>query len=991
MKYKNLAMGFIVLLIGMALTSINLWAATNSQQNTENPTPTPTLVYRWPWVDGEARLSRAWHGPDSGMDGIDFTRPSNDDLRTLASANGKLISYCQRYGVASLGVHHGESGQNDYEHLEYTHVESSSVPQWIIDGWNKLNKDVWIVQGQELGNMTTRNVDFTGNCAQTTVVTGVGILHLDVKSRDITIDGWHISRVGNEGEKDCFEKDGQFYCRYDNIRSYTIPINCDANQPFIGSRFCRRTGALIRPGFDQGVPRESIEFFSHPLGSGQEQALGVVMRDSLMHITQAGPFVNPNNPDQISWEVTFLHGAGIRLYDGVNIEITQPVWVSEGDVDEVNRPYFFDTQFASQFFVYEEMANYYDIFNGFRDGSFGPKLNIERKDTALTIFRILNGGDDPTCDLLEESNQNCDNIDWTFGDVNDSTLPAHLAVEWLARQKTIFGEPVVTGTSEMCGDKPCFKPADPIKKAEFTSIAIKAFQTKEVYDDVEIGECLNGYEFPDVNGSPHADYIYDACGLEILEGYVDQNDGIRYFGHDQNIPREQAAKILAGLYQVMVDAGAFDTSPEETQMSRLSGQAKNFSADNDFVASQALIDLRWALLSENECHLYAVNEYKDGMQISNFDFRNMTAQLQEFGPLQTNVDLTSIDLDPVSRRIYGVSSHHNETSKLYRIDPYLGSAILIGEIRHSSGDPYENVGGIDFTEDGSLIAYANAVGVQRRGIITIDPKTGIAETLINLNHKMDALAQHPQTGQLWTASQRKVFVVDDNGDLLQMYMLDIPGFIEAMDFRPDGLLWFSIRHAHAVRLYTMDVETGQIFALDEFDATGVDSVTGLAWPDWCETGYSVIERIGPNGGTISLPKENILLQIPAGALQEDFNFSLTNIDSIIDLPQGMKALGKSFSLTVYGQNGQKLDGFEFEQGNPALVQIGYTDSNVQTISEDTLLLLSWDGVYWQNATCGESDQDTETNILSVPICHSGEFASVGKIARIELYLPVILK
>lgn len=924
------------LLLLVATSIFNLWAEGPTTDGNETithsyiPTPTPTLVYRQPWEnDTNIQFSRSWHNPETGNDGLDFRRqaPYIDEIKVYAAANGKLIDVCHNdsLDVAYIVIKHEEN-----QTLWYLHLKWSSVPSWIKEAWNThtnyINREISIVQGQLLGKMKSGTFSDSECDQYADQQDTTAHLHLDVPSQDLTIDGWHIRFIN--GRSDCFEKaDETPICEHETnyvLKSHTIEINCDANQPFIGSKVCRKTNALVRPGFINGFPRENIEFFSHPIGSGQEQALGVVMRDSLMLTTEAGPFVNPYNPDQISWQVRFVPGVSqIFLYPDVNIDLTGPVWVVEGDIDEINRPSFTDTQFASPFFVYEEIVAQAKIFRGYSDGSFGPEMSILRKDMALVIFRVMNGGDNPTCEVLIDPGQACGDIQWTFGDVNNPTELSHLAVEWLARQQTINGEPVVSGTSDICNDKPCFKPDEPISKAEFTTLSVKALQTNPVYDTLEIEPCLasvypDGYQFPDVedvdgdptNGSqqsPHASYIYVACGLGIVEGEV-LADGVRYFGHDQEISREKGAKILAGMYMILSNAGAFDSVGNGDNGSSLTQLDNNNLTTSNFIATSDLVDNRWAIMSNNTCQLYYVGHYEDGRQVSVFDFGNISNPVHAFGPLQKGVTLTAIELDPITHRFYGVTAKHNEPSKLYRIDPYLGSVTLIGEIRDNSGRPYKNISDLEITTEGVLTAYVNTVGVRNRGIIVIDTTTAIATTTERLSQKMDAIAINPLTGEIWTATQKKLFTLDSSGHLVRRYTLRVPGSISAMEFRPDGLLWLILDHAHSIKLYAMDLETGQILAVNEFSVSGVEAVTGLTWTSWCNSSFKREDQPESSNNGINLLK-NISLSLEHSPDYVGGFLSVATILTVscsLQLPYLYITLGKKINLAL--DNSADVDG-----------------------------------------------------------------------------------
>lgn len=878
MKRKISIFSFIIIFFSMVIMSMVSQGKTSqtfaSEQNL--PTPTPTLVYRWPWpkdtTDRELSpgYTELWHLDPK--DGIDFLVKwdQNDpepDLSVISLANGKITEICQNstYGVAFIEIEHDSNeGQEQSKLFNYVHLKHDSIPDWIVDTYTQQGY-VEIVQGQLLGTSKPGNIIMptSSPCYQKAYQgTTSAHLHLDIPSTPISlnIDGWQSTSPSN-----CFSKEGESddYCHKEPVPSDTISINCNANQPYIGSKLCRRSFSLLRPGFDQGIPRDRINFFENPFDvQGPNTELGSIPKDSLLLTVGEAPVRTENG--NVNWQVFILpnvHGNStadfthIRWNAGENRIPTQPVWVHEPDVEEVNRPFFPDTQYASDFFIYEEMVNQYNLFNGKSDGSFDPDAPLQRKHVALVFYRMMNNGrghlsempmsdeeNNPSCDsagLLEALKvASCDEIQWTFGDVNDPSDPSHLAVEWLSRQKTRSGSPVVKGTSDDCNGKPCFKPGNHIIRAEFTTIAIKVFQTLDIYEHVAIGQCP--YEFSDVDDdSPHAPYIEVACALRVLEGF-DRN-GQRVFGHEDVLTRDQAAKMMARLYLINEDVNFFEPAINANTVS-LSFISNNNNTLNNFVAPQALLDLRWALLSQNSCQVYGVHSYDNGNQVSILNFNGIENVFTDFGPLQTDIPITAIEMHPITHKIYGVSSPEGQPSQLYLIDPYFGSLSLIGTVREASGKPFFNIGGLEFGNDGILYAYINADKVEDNGIISLNPQNGVADSFIHFNHKMYALTQNLETGHFWIATQRFIYVIDGNGEVQSSFLNETTGQISAMDFINKDHLLFSIRKADESIIYELNTVTNELKTI-HWMQDDANNVTSLAWPSWCDEDNALFNRL----------------------------------------------------------------------------------------------------------------------------------------------------
>jgi hypothetical protein len=131
-----------------------------------------------------------------------------------------------------------------------------------------------------------------------------------------------------------------------------------------------------------------------------------------------------------------------------------------------------------------------------------------------------------------------------------------------------------------------------------------------------------------------------------------------------------------------------------------------------------------------------------------------------------------------------------------------------------------------------------------------------------------------------------------------------------------------------------------------------------------------------------------VVKVPAGTVTETTVLAYTPVDTAT-APAGYVFAGRGFRLEAY-QDGVLLPGLQF--ANPVTITIHYTDSEVQGIAEDSLLLLYWNESTqtWEDAACGAYDRHPDENWLAAPVCHLTRFALFGKSGH-KIYLPAILR
>lgn len=133
------------------------------------------------------------------------------------------------------------------------------------------------------------------------------------------------------------------------------------------------------------------------------------------------------------------------------------------------------------------------------------------------------------------------------------------------------------------------------------------------------------------------------------------------------------------------------------------------------------------------------------------------------------------------------------------------------------------------------------------------------------------------------------------------------------------------------------------------------------------------------------------LTLPIGSVTVDTTLVYTEDQSVSSVPVNWLFADHAYQLSAY-QSGVLVPGFAFNQ--PMNVTIHYTEAGANSVYEETLTLMYWNGSAWVDAatTCNPTStysRDLANNTLSVNVCHLTEFALFGQPPLSNLYLPVL--
>lgn len=418
-----------------------------------------------------------------------------------------------------------------------------------------------------------------------------------------------------------------------------------------------------------------------------------------------------------------------------------------------------------------------------------------------------------------------------------------------------------------------------------------------------------------------------------------------------------------------------------------------FTNTNPFAQEGTYLTVSTTPLQNSGCFIYASNEFGNtDSQFFTIDLTIVPNLIQPLGVIQSEVNIQSTDVHPFSRQLYATGRFSSGNSQLYVVHPLTGELNLIGTIQDESGTAFQGVVGLSFQPNGILWGYAYE-GSQT-GIIQIDPATGIASVVQSMGFEKRGMAWPPDGSELWLSHYTKLYSYVLGGWLVLEYDLrdfvDLPADarIEALEFRPDGLLWISIHDGeNDLNIYTFDVENGELLTTDSFSTEEFQNVTGLAWPDWCTEQFPAISIIEPEGGVVTVTGGTDSLTIPADVFDKRTIVSDLQVAIGENQPNNKLAAGHGVLFNAY-QNGALLEDFTFTA--PATLTINYSDSEVYSMIESSLYIGTWNGEQWSDAACGVYTHDLSINQISVPICHLGLFELFGDPVW-EVYLPMIMR
>ncbi len=239
--------------------------------------------------------------------------------------------------------------------------------------------------------------------------------------------------------------------------------------------------------------------------------------------------------------------------------------------------------------------------------------------------------------------------------------------------------------------------------------------------------------------------------------------------------------------------------------------------------------------SSPQCVLYAVHdEHLRDSQLITVD--PVTGVVTPLGPLHEKVDLEGLDFNPLTLELLASGGMDGrEPSKLYSVDTSTGDITLVDVIHDMDDTPFYEVASLAFRADGTLWGFAAEGDPARRGILRIDPTTAEATLMASSTLDVEAIAWTPDGATLWMAVRKQLYSWTPGG-MVQAgpSFPDLPSAIEGLEFRRDGVLMATFHNVGKVLIAMLDVNTGQILEIKDYDSPDFYDIESLTWPEPCE-------------------------------------------------------------------------------------------------------------------------------------------------------------
>ncbi len=268
--------------------------------------------------------------------------------------------------------------------------------------------------------------------------------------------------------------------------------------------------------------------------------------------------------------------------------------------------------------------------------------------------------------------------------------------------------------------------------------------------------------------------------------------------------------------------------------------AVSLTATNDQNATSSATRLITVAETDIACQLYAVYDVDSiDTQFFTIDMASPATEISPYGPEYQGTDIEALDIHPQTRQLYAVKSYNNaQDSELYLLDPLSGVLTFINNIHSENGVAFREVDALSFTPNGTLWGFAKEGDASQQGLITIDSSTGLATLQVQSDQDITALAWTATGNKLWLAVNKDLYSYTLGGAITyQRTLSELPGQIEGLEFRPDGLLLAGLHLEgeadELLNVYAIDIENDLILFSESLNTHSLNDVESMAWPKWC--------------------------------------------------------------------------------------------------------------------------------------------------------------
>jgi len=245
-----------------------------------------------------------------------------------------------------------------------------------------------------------------------------------------------------------------------------------------------------------------------------------------------------------------------------------------------------------------------------------------------------------------------------------------------------------------------------------------------------------------------------------------------------------------------------------------------------------------------QCSIYAVHD--DGFSDSQLLViePNQEYSTVALGPLYKKLNIESLEIHPISKQLYAISSIGRRGSNafdgyLYEVNPQTGDLIAVGDTGFS------NITALAFHQDGTLWAWSNKGAKdssEKKGIIEIDPETAKSSLVFSALELFGKKSQIKKIDSLAWNSEGTILYAGEKNNNLWAYddekfekKCNLPGQAEALETLKDGMLLFTL-HNGAGDLLSVhyDPESCEVVDTPLMKIDGYHDIESLAWSLDCQ-------------------------------------------------------------------------------------------------------------------------------------------------------------
>jgi hypothetical protein len=220
------------------------------------------------------------------------------------------------------------------------------------------------------------------------------------------------------------------------------------------------------------------------------------------------------------------------------------------------------------------------------------------------------------------------------------------------------------------------------------------------------------------------------------------------------------------------------------------------------------------------CLVYGVQDSSNANS-QFFTLNPATKVTANIGPLYTNWDFESLDIDPINGRVYAATSSANAFNKrgyLYQVDGVNGALFLVGYTG------FKDIEALAFHPvSGVLYGWA-----ADKGIVSINKTTGAATLIKKSDKDVKGMAWNNAGTLLYLTQGKTLYSYNPGNGKFTTITKSLPGNVEGLEMRPDGLLALGVDGKKT--LYAYNPLTKKLVSSQNITGLPYNDIEGISWP-----------------------------------------------------------------------------------------------------------------------------------------------------------------